>query len=68
VLRAAPPPVDWLVVSPSGDFQHGGARTGGYREAGLDMESHISYADFAIALLDEIDTPKHSRTHLAVAA
>lgn len=68
VLRAAPPPVNWLVVSPAGDFQHGGTRTGAYRVTGLDMESRISYADFAIALVDEIETPKHSHTHLAVAA
>lgn len=67
VLRAAPPPVDWLAISPAGDFQHGGVRTGRYRTSGLDMDSRISYADFAIVLLDEVETPKHHRTHVAVA-
>ena len=28
----------------------------------------VSYADFAIALLDEIDAPEHHRTHLGVEA
>ncbi|WP_066942278.1 NAD(P)-dependent oxidoreductase [Microtetraspora fusca] len=65
-LRSADTPVDWLVISPSGDFDHGGGRTGRYRIAPADMDSRISYADFAIALLDEIDTPKHHRTHLGV--
>ncbi|MEJ3744550.1 NAD(P)H-binding protein [Actinomycetes bacterium KLBMP 9797] len=66
VLAAAPPRADWLAISPAGDFQHGGVRTGGYRASGLDVESRISYPDFAIALIDEIETPKHHRTHLAV--
>lgn len=33
VLREAVTPVDWLVISPSGDFDHDGVRTGGYRVA-----------------------------------
>jgi putative NADH-flavin reductase len=66
VLRAAPAPVDWLAISPAGDFHHGGMRTGSYRTGGLDTDSRVSYADFAIALLDEIDTPKHHRTHVGV--
>ena len=66
VLRAAATGLDWLVVSPAGDFDHGGARTGRYRTAPADAASRISYADFAIALLDEIDAPRHHRTHLGV--
>ncbi|MFF5113852.1 NAD(P)-dependent oxidoreductase [Streptosporangium sp. NPDC000509] len=68
VLRTAPASLDWLVVSPAGDFDHGGARTGRYRVAPAEAASRISYADFAIALLDEIDTPEHHRTHLGVEA
>ncbi|MFI6322053.1 NAD(P)-dependent oxidoreductase [Nonomuraea sp. NPDC050556] len=68
VLRAADPAVDWVVVSPSGDFDHGGPRTGGYGLAAADAASRISYADFAIALLDEVDTPKHHRDHVGVKA
>jgi putative NADH-flavin reductase len=64
VLRAAG--TDWLIVSPAGDFDHGGASTGGYRTAPARADSRITYADFAIALLDEIDTPKNHRTHIGV--
>ncbi|GAA3445700.1 NAD(P)-dependent oxidoreductase [Planomonospora venezuelensis] len=65
-LRAAGAALDWLVVSPAGDFDHGGARTGRYRTAPAAAASRISYADFAVALLDEIDAPEHRRTHLGV--
>ncbi|MET9427403.1 MULTISPECIES: NAD(P)H-binding protein [unclassified Streptomyces] len=60
--------LDWLVLSPAGDFDHGGARTGRYRTAPAEVSSRISYADFAIALLDEIDDPRHHRTHVGVEA
>lgn len=67
-LRAAATDLDWLVVSPAGDFDHDGARTGRYRTAAAEAGSRISYADFAVALLDEIDTPKHHHAHLGVEA
>jgi putative NADH-flavin reductase len=60
--------LDWLVVSPAGDFDHGGPRTGRHRWAAADAASRISYADFAVALLDEIATPTHHRTQLGVEA
>ncbi|MFC6084991.1 NAD(P)-dependent oxidoreductase [Sphaerisporangium aureirubrum] len=66
VLRGAATGLDWLVVSPAGDFDHGGSRTGRYRTAPADAASRVSYADFAIALLDEIDFPGHHRVHLGV--
>ncbi|SNS07229.1 hypothetical protein SAMN05216276_1003214 [Streptosporangium subroseum] len=65
-LRATATTLDWLVISPAGDFDHGGARSARYRTAQADAASRISYADFAIALLDEIDAPRHHRTHLGV--
>lgn len=65
VLTAATA-LDWLVVSPAGDFDHGGDRTGGYRVAPADQASRVSYADLAVALLDEIDDPRHHRMHLGV--
>jgi uncharacterized protein len=68
VLRAASTELDWLVVSPAGDFDHNGVRTGRYRTAAADTGSRVSYADLAVALLDEIETPKHHRTHLGVEA
>ncbi|ETK34299.1 NAD(P)-dependent oxidoreductase [Microbispora sp. ATCC PTA-5024] len=65
-LRSADTPIDWVVLSPAGDFDHDGDRTGRYRAAPADADSRISYADFAIALLDEIDEPRHHRVHLGV--
>ena len=50
--------LDWAYVAPAGDFDHDGTRTGRYRVAEHgDPASRISYADFAIALLDEIEAP-----------
>ncbi|MER5863377.1 NAD(P)H-binding protein [Kitasatospora sp. NPDC002040] len=66
VLRTAPESLDWLVVSPSGDFDHQGGRTGRYALAPADAADRISYPDLAVALLDEIDRPAHHRVHLGV--
>ncbi|MFF9581133.1 NAD(P)-dependent oxidoreductase [Streptomyces achromogenes] len=58
--------LDWAYVAPAGDFDHDGTPTGRYRFAGHgDPATRITYADFALALLDEIETPRH---HQAVAA
>ncbi|WP_328609035.1 NAD(P)H-binding protein [Amycolatopsis sp. NBC_00345] len=67
VLRAEGGTLDWVYVSPAGDFDHEGERTGHYdvREHG-DAGARISYADFALALLDEAETPRHHHHHLAV--
>ncbi|MEU4218911.1 NAD(P)H-binding protein [Actinoplanes sp. NPDC026623] len=67
-LRSAATDLDWLVVSPAGDFDRGGARTGRYRAAAADPDSRISYADLAVTLIDEVDTPRHHRVHLGVEA
>lgn len=51
--------VRWTYVSPSADFQADGPRTGKYVLAGEEFtaneagESAISYADYAIAIVDE---------------
>ncbi|HEX6356801.1 NAD(P)-dependent oxidoreductase [Actinophytocola sp.] len=64
-LRASD--LDWTYVAPAGDFDHDGSRTGRYRIAEHgDPDSRISYADFAIALLDEIETPQHPRAAIIV--
>ncbi|MGN9766264.1 NAD(P)-dependent oxidoreductase [Micromonospora sp. SD12] len=65
-LRHAGPALDWLVLSPAGDFDHGGTGIGRYRRATADAASRITYADFAIALLDETETPRHRQVHLGV--
>jgi putative NADH-flavin reductase len=67
VLRTEGGALDWVYVSPAGDFGHDGERSGHYdvRERG-DAAARISYADFALVLLDEAGTPQHHHSHLAV--
>lgn len=67
VLRAQGGALDWVYVSPAGDFDHEGGRSGRYdiREH-ADAAARVSYADFALVLLDEAETPRHHRGHLAV--
>lgn len=66
VLRDSVSPLDWLIISPAGDFDHAGARSGRYSTADVDMTGRISHGDFGAALLDEIDAPRHHRTHIGV--
>ncbi|MFI1102124.1 NAD(P)-dependent oxidoreductase [Streptomyces melanogenes] len=69
-LGAAGPELDWLMVVPPLDLDAEGPRTGRYRTAVgtvLDGPGHISHPDLALAVLDEIDEPGHSRVQLAVA-
>ncbi|GAA3116320.1 NAD(P)-dependent oxidoreductase [Nonomuraea salmonea] len=65
-LRASA--LDWLIVSPAGDFDPTAPRTGRYSITAADPAGRISYTDLAVALLDEIDTPHHHRTHIGVEA
>ena len=64
--------VDWTYISPAGDFQADGERTGKYIKAGEELtlnsknESIISYADYAIALVDEIEQGGHSQQRISV--
>ncbi|NEA30378.1 NAD(P)H-binding protein [Streptomyces sp. SID13031] len=63
--------VDWAYVSPPAVLEPG-TRTGEYRVGrdellvGDDGESYISMEDFAVALLDEAERPKHHRTRFTV--
>lgn len=66
VLHASVTALDWLIVSPAGDFDNAGAGSGQYSVAGVNMASRISHSDFALALLDEIDAPRHHRMHVGV--
>jgi uncharacterized protein len=67
VLRAAPADVDWTYLSPAPELVPG-ERTGAYL-VGTDEPagSAISYEDFAVALVDELERPKHQRTRFTVA-
>ncbi|NIE75010.1 NAD(P)-dependent oxidoreductase [Pantoea sp. Ap-967] len=63
--------LDWTFLSPSAEFVEG-ERTGHYRLGkdhlliGADGKSWITFADFAIALLDELEKPGHSRQRFTV--
>jgi uncharacterized protein len=62
----------WTYVSPAEDI-HAGARTGRFRIGAdqllvdADGKSRISYEDFAIAILDEIEWPRHVQRRFTVA-
>jgi putative NADH-flavin reductase len=58
--------LDWVYVAPAGDFDHDGTRTGRYRVAEHGDPASPTYADFAIALLDEIEEPRHHRGAVSV--
>lgn len=64
--------VKWTFVSPAGDFQADGERTGSYILAGEELtlnergESVISYADYAIAMVDEIEHGSHIQQRISV--
>lgn len=64
--------VKWTFISPAGDFQAEGERTGKYILAGEELtlndkgESIISYADYAIAMVDEITEGNHIRERISV--
>ncbi|MBR2209182.1 MAG: NAD(P)-dependent oxidoreductase [Synergistaceae bacterium] len=64
--------VKWTFVSPAGDFQADGARTGKYILAGEELklnskgESVISYADYAIAMIDEATKGNHIKQRISV--
>lgn len=66
--------VKWTFVSPAGDFQAEGERTGKYILGGEELilnskgESVISYADYAIAMVDEITKGNHIRERISVVA
>lgn len=70
VLRAETT-LDWTFLSPSALFT-AGERTGQFRLGGeqllvgADGKSWISYEDFAVALLDELEQPKHVRARFTV--
>ena len=62
----------WTFVSPAADFQADGERTGEYTLAGEEFtlnergESTLSYADYAIAMVDEIESGNHIAQRISV--
>jgi hypothetical protein len=64
--------VKWTYISPAGDFQADGERTGKYILGGEELtlnsrnESIISYADYAVAMVDEIEKGSHIQQRISV--
>lgn len=73
-LQASDASIDWFYLHPAGGFGvwNPGERTGTYRDGGevivtdADGESFISGADLGVAVVDEIESPKHSRERFTV--
>ena len=63
--------VKWTFISPACDFQADGERTGKYIVGGEELilnsagESVISYADYAIAMVDEILSGKNIQKRIS---
>ncbi|WP_203249038.1 NAD(P)-dependent oxidoreductase [Sporosarcina beigongshangi] len=57
--------IKWTFISPAAFFNPEGKRTGSYQKGKDNFivnakgDSYVSYADFAIAVLDEIENPQH---------
>lgn len=64
--------VKWTYISPAGDFQAEGERSGEYILGGEELtlnekgESVISYADYAVAMVDEIVKGGHIQERISV--
>jgi putative NADH-flavin reductase len=73
-LQASDHGHDWFYIHPAGGFGgwNPGERTGAYRDGGDVLvvdekgDSYISGADFGVAVIDEIEDPKHSRERFTV--
>ncbi|QIL50330.1 NAD(P)H-binding protein [Weissella coleopterorum] len=64
--------VKWTYVSPAGEFNSDGQRMGTYILGGEELtlnkkgESIISYADYALAMVDEIESGQHVQQRISV--
>lgn len=70
-LLRAEPALDWTFLSPSA-YREPGERTGQFRLGGdqllvdADGHSRISLQDYAVAMIDELEKPAHSRQRFTV--
>ena len=61
--------VDWVMLTPGGGLEQDAPRTGRHRlgdERVPEDAPGLSYADLAVAVLDEIETPTRHRTRVSV--
>ncbi|WP_433359818.1 NAD(P)-dependent oxidoreductase [Streptosporangium sp. CA-115845] len=72
LIDDAPPELVWTVVSPPMSIEVDGPRTGSYRVADDTLitddrgDSRISAADLAVAVVDEVESPRHPRRRFTV--
>jgi putative NADH-flavin reductase len=69
-LQAAGTQIDWLMLTPPAQLELDAPRTGRYRIGGDTLpdpgSARLSYADLAVAIVDEIETPTHHRARVSV--
>ncbi|RAY13749.1 flavin reductase [Actinomadura craniellae] len=68
-LRTRTTATDWLMLTPPARLDPAGLRTGHYRIGGETTPpepAHLSYADLAVAVIDEIETPRHHHTRVSI--
>ncbi|MCO1575310.1 NAD(P)H-binding protein [Crossiella sp. SN42] len=71
-VLAGSPGLDWLVLSPIGEFDFAAGRTGHRTDGGFVTpgwprpEGALSGVDFATAVVEEIETPRHHGGQVAV--
>ena len=64
--------LNWTYISPACNFVSDGIKTNNYTLGGEELilnangESEISYADYALALVDEIINNKHNKERISV--
>ena len=64
--------VRWTYVNPTGDFQANGERIGAYQLGGEELvlnaagESAVGCADYAIAIVDELESDDHAHQRISV--
>lgn len=64
--------IKWTFLSPAAFFNPEGKRTGTYQKGNDNFivnqagESYVSYADYAIAVIDEIEKPEHINERFTV--
>lgn len=64
--------LNWLYISPAANFVADGKETGEYKVGGEELmvnsngQSELSYADYALALVDELISGKHNKERISV--
>ncbi|CAM3557581.1 NAD(P)-dependent oxidoreductase [Brevibacillus invocatus] len=64
--------VQWTFISPAAFFDPQGKQTGSYKKGKDHLitnekgQSYVSYADYAVAVLDEIESPQHKNERFTV--